>query len=382
VRALFKIPKLLFGNGAIRCLREELEDIGAHKPLLMTDRGLVTCGVFSLVLDALGEWPAGSAPVMFTEVPENPTYEAVDQAAAVFRASGCDAVVAVGGGSVIDTAKMVAVLAGHPGPAEYYVGHSERITRRTAAIVAVPTTAGSGSEASPDAGVHPSANTPSSGVTSQFVVPHAAVCDPELTVTLPPRLTAATALDALSHCIEGYLSNTSSPLVDALALDGIARAWAHMVAATNEGRDLAARGQLMLAAFAGGVAISKGLGPAHAIAISAGDQGLHHGLLSGLGLVATAPLIQKKAPGRYADIARAMGLPANGDVARPLRHMIMRLSLPSSLEQMGYKLDSLPLLARAAAESHFNLTSPYKPSAAEYEEMILTILRSHPVPAS
>jgi len=372
---LLSIPKLLFGNGAVRALRDQLADLGARKPLLVTDRGLVACGVFARVLDTLGGSSAESMRAVFADVPENPTYEGVDRAAALYRASGCDAVVAVGGGSVIDTAKLVAVLAGHPGAAQDYVGHSDRITRSTAALVAIPTTAGTGSEASPDAGLHPSANAPSSGVTSAYIVPRVAICDPELTLTLPPRLTAATALDALSHCIEGYLSSTNSPLVDTLALDGIGRAWAHMTAATDDGRDLAARGQLMLAAFAGGLAISKGLGPAHAIAIAAGDQGLHHGLLSGLGLVATAPLLQHKVPVRYADIACALGLAPDGEVASALRQMMLRLSLPASLEQMGYRLGSLPRLAGAAAASHFNLTSRYRPSAAEYAQMILEILR-------
>jgi 4-hydroxybutyrate dehydrogenase len=369
VNFVLKMPKLVFGPGSSRCLGEELAELGAKHPLLMTDRGLLACGVFERVASALRMQAA-----VFSDVPENPTFAGVDRAVALLRDKGCDAVVAVGGGSVIDTAKMVAVLAGHGGSAADYVGHSDKITAATAPLIVLPTTAGTGSEASPDAGIHPTSNSRSSGVTSLHVIPTVAICDPDLTMTMPPRLTACTALDALSHCIEGYLSITDAPLVDAMALDGVRRVWRYIEPATANGQDREARTQLMLGAFSGGVAIAKGLGPAHAIAITVGDQGLHHGMLSGLGVVATIAMMHRHVPDRVDDVAAAMGL-VGGEMIEPaFRRLIEKLNLPASLRDMGYRPGDLNELARAAAASHFNATSRYRPSEAEYADMLQNIL--------
>jgi 4-hydroxybutyrate dehydrogenase len=240
--------------------------------------------------------------------------------------------------------------------------------------VVIPTTAGTGSEASPDAGIHPNPKTISSGITSSHVVPRVAVCDPELTFTLPPRLTAATGLDALSHCIEGYSAKTVSPLADALALDGVRRICHFLPEATLNGTDRAARWQVMMAAFEGGVAIGKGLGPAHAIAISCGDQGLHHGLLSAIGLVASMRLMSEHAPERVADIAAAMGLSADKSVADAVLELMLQLGLPGSLRDMGYVPRDFKRLARAASENHFNLTSPYAPNEVEFAQLLSEVL--------
>jgi 4-hydroxybutyrate dehydrogenase len=369
VNFVLKMPKLVFGAGSSRFLGDELAACGAKKPLLMTDRGLLACGVFEHVTSLLR-----IKPQVYADVPENPTFAGVDRAAALLREQGCDAVVAVGGGSVIDTAKMVAVLAGHKGSAADYVGHSERITAATAPLIVLPTTAGTGSEASPDAGIHPTSDSRSSGITSLYVIPTVAICDPDLTMTMPPKLTACTALDALSHCIEGYLSSADSPLIDAMALDGLSRIWRHVERATADGQHREARMQLMLGAFSGGVAIGKGLGPAHAIAITVGDQGLHHGMLSGLGVVASIATLHEHAPDRVNDVAAAIGLSGGEKIEASLRQLLQKLNLPASLREMGYRPGDLNELARAAAASHFNMTSRYRPNAEEYADLLRNIL--------
>jgi alcohol dehydrogenase class IV len=369
VNFALKMPKLVFGPGSAGRLRDELAALHIKRPLLMTDRGILACGVLERVTSAL------PLPLpTYADVMENPTFEAVDRAAALLRQERCDAVIGVGGGSVIDAAKMVAVLAGHDGCAADYVGQSEKITAATAQLVVLPTTAGTGSEASPDAGIHPTSNSRSSGVTSVHVIPTVAICDPELTVTMPPRLTACTALDALSHCIEGYLSGTDSPLIDAIALDGVKRVWRYIERATANGHDREARAQLMLGAFSGGVAIGKGLGPAHAIAITVGDQGLHHGMLSGLGVVATITTLHRQVPDRVDDVARALGLSGGERIEASLRRLLEKLNVPSSLRESGYRPGDLDELARAAAASHFNVTSRYRPNAEEYADMLQNIL--------
>jgi 4-hydroxybutyrate dehydrogenase len=363
------MPKLVFGPGSVRFLSDELAALGAKHPLVVTDPGLVTCGVFERVTSALR-----IQTTVYANVPENPTFDGVDQAAELLREKRCDVVVAVGGGSVIDTAKLVAVLAAHEGSAADYVGHSDRITAATAPLIALPTTAGTGSEASPDAGIHPTRTSRSSGITSLHVIPKVAICDPDLTMTLSPRLTACTALDALSHCIEGYLSITDSPLVDAMALEGVRRICRHIEPATANGQDREARTQLMLGAFSGGVAIGKGLGPAHAIAITVGDQGLHHGMLSGLGVVGTIARMHEQVPDRVDHVAEAMGLSSGEKIEASLRRLFEKLNVPGSLRDLGYQPGDLNELARVAAASHFNATSRYRPSEEEYAAMLQNIL--------
>ncbi|MBW1801832.1 MAG: iron-containing alcohol dehydrogenase, partial [Deltaproteobacteria bacterium] len=152
-----KIPKVHFDFGAIQALPGELEEIGIRRPLLVTDQGIVGCGVFDQLrsgISGLREFP------VFDAIPENPTIEGVEKAYEHYQQEGCDGVVAIGGGSVIDSSKAVAVLAGHPGPISQYHRSPEKITTATAPIIALPTTAGTGSEVTRGAGIHPDAVTP------------------------------------------------------------------------------------------------------------------------------------------------------------------------------------------------------------------------------
>jgi alcohol dehydrogenase class IV len=365
-----QLPVAHLGAGALAKLGEELGRLKMANPLFVTDRGIVACGGFDRVRTALGE---GFSGALFDEIPENPTFDGVDHALAHYRTRRCDGVVAIGGGSVIDSAKIVAVLAGQGGCAADIVGFSERIIDTVAPLIVVPTTAGTGSEASPDAGIHPDAATRSSGVTSRYVIPKVAICDPHMTLTLPPRLTAGTGLDALSHCIEGFLAVPESPLIEALALDGIRRVCRFLRVAARQGDDVAARTNVMIAAFEGGVAIGKGLGPAHAIAISCGDQGLHHGLLSALGVLASLPLSRRHAPAKLDAIAGAMDLQSASEIEPMLRRLMQDLGLPLTLREAGYRVGHMAELAQACATSHFNLTSPYRPTERDFGQMLSMI---------
>jgi alcohol dehydrogenase class IV len=239
--------------------------------------------------------------------------------------------------------------------------------------VVVPTTAGTGSDSSPDAGIHPDPHSVSAGITSRHVVPRLALCDPELTLTLPPRLTAATGLDAISHCIEGYLAKGDNPLADVLALDGLSRAWRWVEKATADGGDVEARAQMMLAAFEGGIAIGKGLGPAHAIAISCGDQGIHHGVLSALGLLAMIGKLEAELPARVRMLSETVGHSGPGAFGAALRDLVGRLGLPLTLAEAGYRIGGIEQLAGSCSDSHFNLTAGYRPGTQEYREMLMAI---------
>ena len=367
------IPRTLCAVGAINSLPLELEHLSIRRPLLVTDRGLMAVGVPSLVSKACGDTVT---VVLFDQVTENPLYSDVQAGAASYSIHACDGVIAVGGGSVIDTAKMIALLATNGGTVSDYAGRPNVKHGRSAPLIVIPTTAGTGSEASPSAGIHPDAVTASVGLNSRHLVPQLALLDPELTVSLPPKLTAATGIDALSHCIEGYLSLKDQPLGKAIALDGIRRVVNHLPRAVANGHDLQARQEMMLAAFAGGVSIGMGLGPAHAIAITCSDQSFHHGILSGIGLIATLDATTAHHPNLMRPVSEAFGLAPGISLAKAIENLMGDLDLPTSLAQLGYIANDIVSLSLAAERSYFNFFAPFKPNAAQYAEYFTESLHS------
>ena len=366
------LPRTLYAAGAVKALAAELVVLGVRRPLVVTDKGLVAAGIASKVVAACGD---AVTAALFDGVTDNPLFADVDAGLTIFTSHDCDGVIAVGGGSVIDAAKMIALLATNPGPVASYAGVPNAPHGPTAPLVVIPTTAGTGSEASPSAGVHPDAASATVGMNSRHLVPKLAVLDPELTVSLPRRLTAATGIDALSHCIEGYLSNRDQPLGKAIALDGIRRIVRNLPRAVADGTDLAARGEMMLAAFAGGVSIGMGLGPAHAIAIVCSDQGFHHGVLSGIGLVATLDATAEHMPERAAAVVEAFGLSPTASLAQGVATLMRELDLPATLAELGYAAKDLQALAAAAERSHFNLSAPFRPNASNYAAFMTKSLR-------
>jgi alcohol dehydrogenase class IV len=340
------------------------------QPLVLTDKGLVACGTFERVRTALQEQDFH----VFDETPENPTCDGVERAYAVYCAGRCDGVVAVGGGSVIDTAKMVSVLAGHSGSVHDFVGQPEKISTKVAPLVAIPTTASSGSEVSPGCGIHPTPDRRAVGTRSHNLVPRVTICDPEMTFSLPPRLTAGTGLDALSHCIEGLLSKVANPVIDAVALEGVRHVCGYLQRAVKNGDHGEARWHMMLAGIAGGMAIAKGLGPAHAMANALGDRGFHHGLLCAIALPIAVEFVAPHAPEKMKLLEPALGLRSGECVSDALRELNTRVGIAASLRDAGFGDFDIDDLANDAAASPFNLTSPYTPTLMEYRAMFATAL--------
>lgn len=219
------------------------------------------------------------------------------------------------------------------------------------------------------AGIHPTSTTRGSGIVGHYVVPKVAICDPELTLTLPRRLTAATGMDALSHAVEGYLAKGNNPVGDAIALDAIRRVFTWLPKAVANGGDREARWHMSMASMEA-MLVGKGLGPGHALANTFGDQGLHHGTLVTLALPAVLRVLEPHAPGRMRAIAEAMGLEPGCPAAAGVADMNERLGLPASLKQYGYRIADLNEAAEDAHRSWFNHTSPYHPSVSEFEAMI------------
>ena len=355
------LPRLVFGPGKLALLADELAMLGVARPLLVSDRGLEAAGVVARVMQA-----APAITAQFLDVPENPTAAGVEQAAAAFRENGCDSIIALGGGSVLDTAKLLsAFVTTRLEKAADLITNPALVTRDVTPLIAVPTTLGTGSESSPVTGMHLEPGQPALGTRSPFLVPRVALCDPDLTRTLPPRLIAATGVDALSHCIEGFLANSIHPIIDALALDGIRGVVTGIADAMKpDGDD--ARCSLMAAAYAGGVAIHKGLGPAHAFALAFGDQHVHHGTMVGVALPWTTRLVAQHNPAKAAKLRGALGLADDADIGDALAALIASVGVPISLRAAGYQLNSRERVLDFVVASHFNRTSGYVPTRDEY----------------
>jgi 4-hydroxybutyrate dehydrogenase len=361
-------PRVQFDFGAIKLLKGELETLGIKRPLLITDKGLVKAGVFAAVQRAMGD---ANDLAVFDEVPENPTYDGVMRAVAAYQANGCDGIVAVGGGSVIDSAKAVSVVATHGGHISDYVGRPDKIKSHTAPLVAVPTTAGTGSEATRGAGLHPDSKSRGHGIASPYIVPKLAICDPELTFSLSPRLTAGTGMDALGHAVENFFAKAGNPMGDAIALDACTRVFTHIERATKDG-DKEARWHMMFAALQA-MMVGKGLGPVHALANTFGDQGLHHGAMVTIAMPAVLRAYETRYAEKTQKLADALGL-KSGTPAEAVAAMNERLGIPPTMRKLGYKGGDLGELAEDSHKSFFNATAPFHPSVAEYRGLVEEVL--------
>lgn len=371
---IYYVTQIQFDFGAVSLLPQECERAGIRRPLVVTDAGVRAAGVLQKALDAM----PGLRCAVFDQTPSNPTEAAVRAAAEVYRREGCDGLVAVGGGSSIDLAKGVAIAATHPGPLKTYAtieGGSPRITEAVAPLIAVPTTAGTGSEVARGAIVIVDDGR-KLGFHSWHLVPKTAVCDPELTMGLPAGLTAATGMDAIAHCMETFMSAAFNPPADGIALDGLERGWAHIERATRDGSDREARRQMMSASMQGAMAFQKGLGCVHSLSHALGgvDPRLHHGTLNAMFLPAVvrfnAQADSVRSERRLERMAHAMGLKAAEDVPEAIREMNARLGLPAGLAAMGVERTWFDKVIEGALADHCHKTNPRLASADDYREML------------
>ena len=371
---IYYVTQIQFEFGAIKLLRQECERVGISRPMIVTDAGVKAAGVLQKALDAL----TGMRVAVFDQTPSNPTEAAVRAAAEVYKTQGCDGLIAVGGGSAIDCAKGVAIAATHEEPLTHYAtieGGSPRITDRVAPIIAVPTTSGTGSEVARGAIIIVDDHR-KLGFHSWFLVPKAAICDPELTLGLPPHLTAATGMDAIAHCMETFMAPAFNPPADGIALDGLARGWAHIERATRDGSDREARLNMMSASMQGAMAFQKGLGCVHSLSHSLGgvDPRLHHGTLNAMFLPAVirfnsaAESIQKEQ--RLQRMAQAMGLATANAIPEAIQEMSARLGLPSGLAAMGVREDQFDKVIAGAMNDHCHKTNPRIATPDEYRDML------------
>ncbi len=372
------ITQVQIDFGVLALLPQECARAGMKKPLLVSDAGVRAAGLLDRAIAALDGLPHA----VFDATPSNPNEAAVRLAVAAFREHGCDGLVAVGGGSSIDLAKGVAIAATHDGPLKTYAtieGGSLKISERVAPLIAVPTTAGTGSEVARGAIVIVDDGR-KLGFHSWHLVPKTALLDPELTLGLPPFLTAATGMDAIAHCMETFMAPAVNPPADGIGLDGLERAWRHIERATRDGSDREARWNMMSASMQGAMAFQKGLGCVHSLSHSLGGANpkLHHGTLNAVFLPAVvkfnAAAESMRKDRRLARMAQAMGLAARDDtgdaVAEAIRDMNARLGLPSGLAALGVTSAMYDRIVDGALADHCHKTNPRLASRDDYVAML------------
>ncbi len=368
------VTQIQLDFGAIQLLKGECDRVGITKPLIVTDAGVRAAGVLARAEAALGGLPYA----VFDQTPSNPTEAAVRAAVDVFKANACDGLIAVGGGSSIDCAKGVAIAARHEGPLKTYAtieGGSPKITDRAVPLIAVPTTAGTGSEVARGSIIIVDDGR-KLGFHSMHLIPKAAICDPELTFGLPPMLTAATGMDAIAHCMETFMSAAFNPPADGIALDGLVRGWAHIERATKDGQDREARLMMMSASMQGAMAFQKGLGCVHSLSHSLGgvNPKLHHGTLNAMFLPAVVAFnssvesVQKEK--RLERMAQAMNLSSANDIGAAIRDINAKLGLPNGLASMKVEREWFTKVIDGALADHCHKTNPRIASAADYRELL------------
>ena len=356
--------------GAIKVLGQALANNGIKRPLICTDKGIVATGIFDSVR---GVMPNEVSSAVYDDTPGNPTEVAVKEAVEMYREHGCDGIVAVGGGSSIDLGKGVALMASHDGPINNWsVVNGGRANIGVAPpIIAIPTTAGTGSEVGGGA-VIITEDGQKVVISSPNLLPKMAICDPELTLGLPKMLTAATGMDAMAHCIEAYLTPIVNPPAAAIGLDGLERVVNYLPRAVADGNDRDARWNMMMAASEGAMAFAKGLGCVHSMSHAVGanpDLRAHHGTLNAVLLPTVLRLNAPHVGNKYDHLRRAMGLEVGADIAEWITEFNRQLELPANLGEMGVTAEMVPGLATHCLSDACHFANPVQPTQDEYEAL-------------
>jgi choline dehydrogenase len=373
VRAVEVPTRIVHGPGAVAQLGEIVRALGLQRPLLVTDPGVVAVGLAERALERL------DGAIAFDRVRPNPDVPLVDEGAELYREQRCDGLVAIGGGSSLDTAKAIGVVAAHGGSILQYEWGRDPLEQRLPPLVAIPTTAGTGSEVTLWAVItdHDRQIKFNVGGTP-LIAPHVAVIDPELMLGLPPAVTAATGMDALSHAIECYTCDYHQPFNDAVALHAMELVSAWLRVAVADGSNLEARTRMAHAATLGGMAYgTESAGAAHAMSQSAG--GVHdcpHGALTARVLGPVCEFNIPADPERYARIAQGLGVDTSGLSAiaaatagvEELYRLTADVGIPTMVE-LGFSEDEIPLLSRIAFQDPQSIGNPREVTAADYEEI-------------
>jgi alcohol dehydrogenase class IV len=356
---------IVFGAGAVAKVGERAKALGARRALVVCDAGVVKVGIAERVRALLEA--SGVKAVIFDKVDPNPVEENIFAGVAAYRELGAECIVAVGGGSPLDAGKLIALKVTHERPLVDYddaVDGGQFIGPNVPPIITVPTTAGTGSEVGRSGVVTLAATGRKTVIFSPHLLAKVALLDPELTRSMPARVTAATGFDALTHCLEAFCSLGDHPMADGIAIGGLELCAANLVRAVEHGDDLAARGGMMKAAMMGAVAFQKGLGACHSLAHPlSSEKGMHHGLANALCLPAVVDFNEAAARDRLERVRTILGPQAKscGEAVRALRK---RVGLPEGLGAEGVTPADIPKLADKAVEDACHRSNP-RPTTRE-----------------
>lgn len=358
----FSFPtNIVFGRKAVEHTGALAVRLGAKRALIVTDPGVAAAGLIAPVRKSLEG--SGLEVAVFDAVSPNPTEANVDAGVAAYEDAGAEILVGLGGGSPMDAAKAIRFRVTHGGPLEQYddnIGGDALITRDIPPMLAIPTTAGTGSEVGRSSVIICRSNERKTVFFSPFLMPDYALCDPELTVGMPPHITAATGMDALTHSVEAYLAKPYHPMADAIALGGIRLCGQSLAAAVADGGDLEARADMMMAATMGATAFQKGLGVTHSLAHPLSSiYGMHHGLTNAVLLPHVLEFNHSACPQRCLDIAKTLDLPHRPDVlAQWVRELNSTIGIKPRLSAYGVEAAGIPAMVEKAMQDGCHLNNP------------------------
>ncbi|HET8647192.1 MAG TPA: iron-containing alcohol dehydrogenase [Vicinamibacteria bacterium] len=369
---VFSFPtQIHFGPGARLRVGEHLRAQGRRRPLVVTDRGVASLPVFAEVVASLD----GLEVETFSDMGGNPIVSQVTAGAAAFRAHGADAIFGMGGGAALDVAKAVALMAHHPGQLfEYEDGRPDArpIDREIPYLVLSPTTSGTGSEVGRSAVISDESTHVKKIVFSPRLLARAVFADPEVTLDLPAKVTAATGMDALTHCIEAYLAKDYHPICDGIALEGLRLAARALPRCVEQPRDLEARSSMMMASMMGAIAFQKGLGLTHSFAHAlSAVADLHHGLANGLMIEHALRFNLEAAPEKFRIMAQTIGLaePTGEAFLRWLGDLKRRIGIPSGPLEAGVSAGEMDRLCELAFADSCHLNNPRPCSAEDFRRL-------------
>ena len=380
----FLPPSIQFGAGAVKNLGVHIHAFDGTKPLIVTDEGVTNAGILAKTVKPLEDAKIDSA--IFDAIQPNPTDLSVLEGLEDYRAEGCDVVIAVGGGSVMDAAKAIRILTTHEPPLENYyvdVGGIDRITSNLPALICIPTTAGTGSEVSQGSIITDTSGRTTEGhrkraVSTPYNMASLALLDPELTVGMPPGLTAATGMDAVTHGVEAYVATRYHPIAEGVALQALKILGKNIRQAYHHGEDLEARGEMLIASAMAAFSFQKGLGAVHSLAHQLSTEAnIPHGIANAILLPEVMEFNMSHALDGYADIAAALGIDTSGmstgeaaDAAiAEIRSLNEEFAIPKGLGIAGLKWDRIPKIATDAMLDHCYKFNPRPCTEADMQDL-------------
>jgi 4-hydroxybutyrate dehydrogenase len=371
-----------YGSGAVSKLAAHCQQLSIRRPLVVTDGGLVNTPAFRLVVEALGAAGKDRDWFVYSGVHPNPIEQDVREAAQCYRDHGCDGVIALGGGSPLDVGKAARLLVKRPG-FDFAKFYDESDWSGLAPCIAIPTTAGTGSEVGRSSVITLDSTHRKAVLFHPELLAKLVILDPLLTVGLPAKLTAATGADALTHCIESFTCPQFHPMCDGIALEGIRLIIAALPRAYAKGDDLEARGHMLVAAAMGAVAFQKDLGVVHSLAHPLSTIcGMHHGLANALCLVAGMKFCAARKPGIYRRVGAACGLellkcsPTEADqqTIAFIANFLKQIGLNTRLSEHGVKREQLDALVATAVDDPCHKTNVVPVMADDFRNLYLEVL--------